>query len=149
MQNIVINAEQFTTFSIRSLRVWRSLGVDELERFLMLNMVSDLGPWTATSLAVASGYPATTVKHRLYKRAKQGVCAKTASGWIPTPTGLNGARRIFNEISAVVSGKQAYLSEELIARCLSINASQCDPDAARIITFCPIKYGEKQHAKSD
>jgi len=122
----------------RTMAAFSALGIDPLERAVIIAFMSDSGPWPASALASFIGYPRQTLSRRLKRHQKDGLGKHVKGGWVSTEFGRNGAIMMMNEISAVVYGTQTHLSDELIALCASINPA-ARPDEARLLSFCHIE----------
>lgn len=138
MEQITESAQRYMLLSDRIMRVYATLGLDYLERALMVSVTNDPGPWGVTALSDYIGYNRSTVYRRLLMREKQGICHRVGGKWTATEFGRRGSIMLINEVSGVVFGKQKRLSEEVIELCAAMNP-RADPQAARLLSFPEIK----------
>lgn len=128
------SAQRYVEFADRVMRIYAALGLDYLERALIVVIVKDPGPWGVSALAEYIGYNRSTVYRRLLLREKQGVCHRIGGKWTYTELGHEGSIKLINEVGGVVFGTQARLSDEIIDLCASLNP-KARPDEARLITY--------------
>lgn len=116
------------------MRVYSCLGIDYLERALIVVITKDPGPWRVGALANYIGYNRSTVYRRLLLREKQGVCRRIGGEWTSTEMGREGSLRLINEVGNVVFGTQRRLSDETIDLCARLNP-RARVDEAKLISF--------------
>lgn len=127
-------ALRYIELADRSRHVFSSLGIDDLERALIITLSRNPGPWAVTSLAEYIKFNRTTVYRRLLAREKRGLLFRIEGKWLLTDVGRDNLIRLINEVTAVIFGEQDRLSEELIQLCFDISPD-ANPDEARLITF--------------
>lgn len=121
-------------FADRLMRVYSALGIDYLERGLIVTLLLEPGPWRTSSLADYMGMNRATVYRRLKLRESQGVCKQTPDGWISTDFGHEGGILLVNEIAAVVLGEKTRLSDEVVQLSVMLN-SKARRDMAETLSF--------------
>ncbi len=116
------------------MRIYAALGLDYLERSLIVVITKDPGPWGVGAMADYIGYNRSTVYRRLLLREKQGVCRRIGGRWTSTEFGRANSTKLINEVGGVVFGTQERLSDEIIVLCASLNP-KARPEEARLITY--------------
>lgn len=128
------SARKYMEYADRVMRIYAALGIDYLERALIVVITNDPGPWGVGALSDYIGYNRTTVYRRLLLREGQGICRRVGGKWTSTEFGRAGSIKLINEVGGVVFGVQERLSDEVIDLCASVNP-KAKPDEARLITY--------------
>lgn len=139
VEGISKDAQLYLDFADRIMRIYAALGVDYLERALIITATKDPGPWGASALAAYIGQNRTTVYRRLVLRESQGVIHRVEGKWTPTPDGRAGAIRLVNEVGRTAV-RGTPLSEELVQLCATLNP-RANIAEARLLQFSPLIIG--------
>ncbi len=115
------SASRFVTYQSKAMRLYSVLGIDGFERSIIITMLSDAGPWSASALATYLNCSRQTLTRKLSQRAEQHFCVKTDRGWTCTEYGRLACIAVINEITRVISGEQKTLSKETIDICCTNN----------------------------
>lgn len=128
------SALRYMEFADRVMRIYAVLGIDYLERALIVVVTNDPGPWNVGTLADYIGYNRSTVYRRLVSREKLGIVKRVGGQWTATDVGRANSIKLINEVADVVFGAKERLSDEVIQMAASMNP-RAKPDEARLISY--------------
>lgn len=136
-ESLTPEAQRLAQAILRANRAFSTIGLDGLDRMLIIAVLHDPGPWPTKTLADYICFPKTSVRRRMELLQERGIVTHPEQGWVLTQKGSECAAQLLNETAKVVLQGQRGFSPDITALTRKHKA-RADSNEAQNLHFPPL-----------